>query len=422
MTTELSAAAVHRRFLVLTAVRWFPVGLLLPVFVLLPLERGLTLAQFGLVASAQGFVVFALELPTGSLADTVGRRRVLLVASVVSIVSTAMYLVATSPALFMVAMVLQGIYRALDSGPLEPWYVDATLAADRDAGFERGLSGAGAVLGVAISLGAVTGGGLAALGPLGPLESLAVPVAASLGLQLVRLAAVAVVMVEPTRSRPAATTGHAAAAVRSAIGEGIGLLRRSGVLLALVCVELTWGFGVVAFESLFPVRLGEIVGDADRAAAILGPTAAVAWLAFSAGSAVVPAMSRRLGVAGTAALMRVLQGTTVVAMAWSNGLAGAVTAYLACYAVHGASNPSHMTLIHRQVEGPLRATVLSLNSMASQPAGAVGLIVLTALADATSVTTAMYLAAAVLALGSLLYLPGRRQERGSPPAAATVAP
>jgi predicted MFS family arabinose efflux permease len=202
--------------------------------------------------------------------------------------------------------------------------------------------------------------------------------------------------------------------VRSAIGDGLRLLRRSLVLLTLVSVELTWGFGMVAFESLFPVRLEEIVSGADRAASILGPTSSVAWLAFAAGSAMVPRLARRMGMARTAALMRVLQGMTVAVMAWAAGVVGAVTAYIVTYAVHGASGPSHMTLIHRQVEGPLRATVLSLNSMAAQPAGAIGLLVLTAVADTVSVTAAIYLGAAVLAMGSLLYVPAWRQERDTP--------
>jgi hypothetical protein len=37
----------------------------------------------------------------------------------------------------------------------------------------------------------------------------------------------------------------------------------------------------------------------------------------------------------------------------------------------------------------VRATVVSLNSMVSQPAGAVGMIVLTAIADAASISTAL---------------------------------
>jgi hypothetical protein len=168
---------------------------------------------------------------------------------------------------------------------------------------------------------------------------------------------------------------------------------------------------MVTFETLLPVRLSEVLGDADKAAALLGPAGSAAWLASAAGAALAPALSRRLGVAPTAALLRVLQGGTVVGMGLLAGPAGVIAAYLACYVVHGASNPLHMGLLHRQVDGPYRTSVLSLNSMMAQPAGALGGVALTALAGATTVSIAMLVGAAVLAVAAPLYLPAARAAR-----------
>jgi MFS transporter, DHA1 family, tetracycline resistance protein len=177
--TPLTRRAAQWRFLVLTALRWGPVGLFIPVFVLLPLDRGLTLSEVGLTVAVQGLVVLMLELPTGGLADAWGRRPVLVLAGIVAVASTALFLSASSVAGFALAYLLQGVYRALDSGPLEAWYVDAVHVAndgDRDRHgtereIERGLSRAGAVLGVAIAAGALAGGGLVALGGVGPFEA-----------------------------------------------------------------------------------------------------------------------------------------------------------------------------------------------------------------------------------------------------------
>jgi predicted MFS family arabinose efflux permease len=71
----------------------------------------------------------------------------------------------------------------------------------------------------------------------------------------------------------------------------------------------------------------------------------------------------------------------------------------------------HMTLLHREVDGPHRTTVLSMNSMVSQPAGAIGAIVLASLADATSISTAMVVGGIVCALAAPLYLPAWWAER-----------
>jgi hypothetical protein len=57
-------------------------------------------------------------------------------------------------------------------------------------------------------------------------------------------------------------TWRAAARTPRTIAEGVALLRRDRVLLALVAVELFWGLGMVTFEQRVPVHLPELVGGA----------------------------------------------------------------------------------------------------------------------------------------------------------------
>ncbi|WP_320067966.1 MFS transporter [Micromonospora sp. RTGN7] len=414
----LTVRQVRFRFLALGGLRWLPTGLLIPVMILLMQERGLSLSEIGLAVTAQGLVVLALELPTGGFADALGRKPVLVAAGALNLVSLALFVVADSVALFFLVFAVQGAYRALDSGPLESWYVDATLAADPDAEYERGLGHAGTVTGLAIAGGALLSGGLIALGPVGPVSTLTGPVLAAFAAQAVALAALLALLVEVRPGRGSGALRASVAAAPRMVGQAIGLLRRSRVLLALVAVELFWGFGMVTFESLLPVRLAEVVGDPERAAALLGPANSAAWLASAAGAALTPLLLRWPGAAAGAALLRVGQGATVVGMGLLAGPVGVLIAYLACYAVHGASNPLHTGLLHRQVDGPYRTSVLSLNSMMAQPAGALGALALTALAGRSSVSTAMLAGAVVLALAAPLYLPAWRAGRHAAPAPA----
>jgi len=401
----------RRRYLILVGLRWLPTGLLIPVTVLLALSRGLSLTEIGLVFSIQGLVVLVLELPTGGLSDALGRRPVLILASVVSLLALGVLYAADSVATFAVATFLTGIFRALDSGPLEAWYVDATLAVDPNAEIEKGLSAGSAMLSVAIAVGALASGALVALDPVETVPTLALPILVALALGVVNLVAIVALMREV---RPARGVGAIVDSVRSVpkvVGDGIGLLRASNVLLALVAVELFWGFAMVAFETLFPIRLSENLGEADQAAAIMGPVSSIAWFAAAAGAAGVVLLSDRIGVALSAAGLRIVQGATVVAMGVVAGPIGVVIAYLACYVTHGASNPMHTTLLHREVDGAHRTTVLSMNSMVAQPAGALGAILLAALADGTSLSTAMVVGGIVCSLAAPLYIPAWRAER-----------
>lgn len=425
----LSIHQVRNRYLILLSLRWLPVGLLVPVFVLLMQERGLTLTEIGVAFAAQGVLVLALELPTAGLADAVGRRPVLVLAAVVNLVSLALFVMADSFALLVAVWALQGVYRALDSGPLESWFVDSTLAADPEAEYERGLSQGGTALGVAMAVGALLSGALVALGPVGPFTALTMPIVVAVGLQVVGLLAVLALLRERRPTAGSSALRESIAEAPRMIGQAMGLLRRSRVLLALLSVEIFWGFGMVTFEALLPVRLAEVLGDSDRAGALLGPATMVAWLASAGGAAVTPLLTRRLGAAPAAALLRIAQGVTVVGMALLAGPVGVLVAFVVCYVVHGASNPLHMGLVHRQVDGPYRTSVVSLNSMVAMPAGAAGGIVLGLVADRAGVSAAMLAGAVVLAIAAPLYLPAWRASRdgsstpaGTPTAAASPEP
>jgi MFS family permease len=153
------------------------------------------------------------------------------------------------------------------------------------------------------------------------------------------------------------------------------------------------------------------MGDVDRAAVVLGPATSAAWLASAGGAAAIPWATRRFGSAVTAAALRVLQGATVAGMALAAGPAGLIVAFLGTYAIHGAANPVHMALLHRQVDRAHRTTVLSVNSMVSMPAAALGGIVLGWLADVAGVSGAMVAGAVVLAVAAPLYLPARDHDR-----------
>ena len=136
----LSAASAGRRFVVLTALRWLPLGLSAPVTVLLASARGLSPADIGVVLAVYSTVTLLLELPTGGLADAIGHRPVLALSGLLTVAGLLTMVVADGMALFAVAWALHGAGWALDSGPLEAWYVDAVHAADPAADVTPGLS------------------------------------------------------------------------------------------------------------------------------------------------------------------------------------------------------------------------------------------------------------------------------------------
>ncbi|HEY6416787.1 MAG TPA: MFS transporter, partial [Acidimicrobiales bacterium] len=333
-------AQVIRRFVGLTALRWLPTGLLIPVTAVLAQSRGLSLAQIGLVMAVQGAVVIVLELPTGGLSDALGRRPVLLVASALDVVSLLLLLTAHSPGAFMLAGAVQGVFRALDSGPLEAWYVDSSLRLDPDAVIERGLAHGATALGLAISIGSLAAAGLTWLPSIGGVEPLAVPVAVALGLRIIDIGALALLVTEDRARLDLATARAGVTAAPAIVRSTVRLVRRNRALTALVAIELSWGAGLVAVELFSGPRMVELLGDPERGVAMF----ALAVSAGSAISAVGSAASGRLTAllggrpARVGAVLRVVQGAAVAVMAIGGGPLGLVTGYLGFYLVHGSAN------------------------------------------------------------------------------------
>jgi MFS family permease len=401
----LTVRQTTRRFLMLRALRWLPTGLLIPVVVLLLLERGLTLGQIGLVAAAQGVVVMLLELPSGGLADSFGRRRVLLLAAVFELAATSLLVVASTLPVLAVVFALQGIYRALESGPLDAWYVDAVQAADPEADIETGFSRGGVALGLAIAAGTVLSSILVAIDPLPAVSPLVTPLLLALALRLVETASIAGLMVEMRDVTDPLGFVRTLRGVPAVVGDAVRLVRASHVVLALMAVEFLWGAGMVAFELFTPARLAEILGDAGTAATVIGPANAIGWLASASAAAVVPVLVRRVGPSVSGTILLAVQAATVVGIGLATGVVGVVAAYLATMAVHGAANPVHSGLLHRAVTDPSRrATVLSANSMTGHMGNAVSGIALGALADAAGLGPAVVAGAALLAVAAPLYL------------------
>ena len=398
-------ASVRRRFLVLLALRWLPTGLMIPVLVLLLLERGLTLAQLGLAFAAQGFVVLILELPTGGFADTLGRRRVLLVASVFEVGAIAMLIAADSVAVLALAFAFLGVYRALESGPLEAWYVDTAQALDPETDIERGLSLGGIVLGVALGAGSLLSSAIVALDPLPNVDALVTPLIVTLVLIGVEFVAISILMTESPPSLNASGLRQALAEVPAIIVGSIRTVRASTVLAALVAVEFLWGFGMIAFETFTPARLAAVMGNADQAATVFGPASAGAWLAAAGGAALVPVLTRRWRPGYAAAGLRIAQGVTVLGIAFAVGPVGVVVAYVLTVGINGASNPIHQGMLHRAIVEPRsRATMVSVNSLTAQAGAMLGGIGLGILADTTSLTTAIVVGAIILSAAAPLYL------------------
>lgn len=221
-----TAEQALRSFLILHALRWLPAGFIVPILVLVPTERGLDLPTVGLVFATYGLTTALLELPTGGLADAIGRKPVLLVATVADTGLLLALAFGQTPAHFVAGAFMGGVGRALLSGPLESWYVDTVRAIDPDIELRPGLARAGTVEGIAVAIGALLSAVLPTIGAGLPVDGLVsqltLPVSGGLIAQVASFTALLILLHEPRR-RAAGDWRSQARNVPSMIVDGLRL-------------------------------------------------------------------------------------------------------------------------------------------------------------------------------------------------------
>ena len=419
MSPPTTVASATRRLFWLTALRWLPVGLLTPVLVLLAQARGLSLPEIGLVLVVHSAVVVVLELPTGGLADTLGRRPVLLLSAVLHLLSCLVLLVAGGFAAFALGSVLKGIGRALDSGPLEAWYVDTVRALDADADITPGLGWRGAADGGALAVGAAVGGVLPGLVGGDASTALAAPFAVAAVLDLCYLLALLRLVADPVRPHPAGALRRLVADVRavpSTVGEALRLSLRDRTLRVSLGLTALCGVVLSGLELLGPVRFAGITGSAGTAAGAFGAVMAVSYGAAALGSVAASRVRRlaRGSTRATAAAVNLVGAAAVGVVAGPTVAVVAGAAFAVFYFTNGAVWPLVHAAAHSRVTAAHRASVLSAGSLALALGGITGSLLLPRLAERTSTATAFAAVAAALVVAAGLSLrlpsPGHDEE------------
>src|SRR3954452_13992229 len=129
-----------------------------PVWAVFLLSRGLSLTQFGLVEAALHVGMLAAQVPTGVLADALGRRRLLVAAGFFTAAAELGYVYAPGFWLICLAGAIHGVAFALRTGADGADLFDALAHDDAHAQFPRMLGGLWAVFQFAGAISFLAGG------------------------------------------------------------------------------------------------------------------------------------------------------------------------------------------------------------------------------------------------------------------------
>lgn len=357
-------------------------------------------------AFSAGMVIF--EIPTGVIADTLGRRVSFLLSVSVLGATTLMYVglaqVEAGVVAFAAVSVGMGLGFTFYSGAMEAWLVDALAVTGYRGVLDRVFARGQQITGTAMLVGTI-GGGL-----LGQVD-LALPYVARSALLAAVFVVAFVVMHDlgftPRKVTAAELPGEVARNARAGVAFGWGQ-RPLRLLMLASCVQ--GGFLMWAFYASQPYMLELLESDAVWVAGLV--TAGVA-MSTIAGNQVVDFASRYCGRRTTLLLAAAaLESSAAVVLGLTGSFWVALAALLLVTASVGVTSPVRSAYLHQIVPTEQRATVVSFDSMVSNVGGVGGQVGLGALGEARSVGTA-FVAGGVVTAAALPLLAGLRRLGGA---------
>lgn len=132
-----------------------------PIATLYYQGRGLDFVQINSLWAVVVVTMAISEVPTGIIADRIGRKWAIVVALLLQLLGEAVFLFADSYSLFAASAALGGIGFAFSSGCLESLMYDTLKAQKQEGSMQRAMGQNGAVAQLAMIAGAVAGGYIA---------------------------------------------------------------------------------------------------------------------------------------------------------------------------------------------------------------------------------------------------------------------
>ncbi len=321
--------------------------LIVPVLIPLYLSRGLSATDVFLVQAVFTVGVFVFEVPSGYFADVLGRRFSLILAALFWVLGFSAYARARSFAGFAGAELLLAFGASLRSGTDAALVFDSLKEVGAQAEFARYQGRVDLASRIGGALASVAGGMLGA-------ARLELPVYLNIATAALMLLT-ALGFTEPRRSRPPYENplkGIGRVVARCAADAGLLLpMLLSGLMTAVGIVGL-WSYLLLFQKS-------------GLSTAVTGVLFAAFQLASGLGAQRSARIERWLGARRTAALFPLVGAGFLAVAVWPRAPVCAA-AMLGNAFVWGLSGPLLMARINARASSDVRATVISVGSMAGR--------------------------------------------------------
>lgn len=357
---------MKRYYWTLLFLNFFSMGVMVPVLSLALLDKGLDLGSLALIFGLYSLTVLILEVPSGVMADLIGRKNVFIISNVFYVAAAGMLLFADGFALMIPVIVLWGAGKAFASGSMDALMIDGYIEINGAQNMPVVTSRLALLETAGISAGAVIGGFLPgikdAVFPFLGTYDLNVLLRFVLSLAMTMLCAIFVKEVRGTESHTPRLKAH--------IVESARFIRKSRTVLLLAMGMFCAGFFIFTVETYWQPAYTALLTDVSLSWT-LGLLSFGCFLFASLGNIIIRKifLKRQSILHFGYSAARLLLFTALAVFSFTQSALSFASMFFLVYFLFGASNMAESTILNMEIPSEKRASMLSFVSFVFQTGG-----------------------------------------------------
>ncbi len=419
MTNQLPSSVISltRVFCIHQFFNWFPIGIILPIMTLFLMGKGMDLFEVGVCVAAYAGAMFLFELPTGGLADQIGRKNVYLISTGVSLLGVGAMLLAGHIYWLYIGAVFMGIAQSLSTGTIDAWFVNRFHELAPEANLQVALAKVNLWVSLGFGIGTLTGGFLPLLAPWFGWERYS-PNLVGMIVTFLWVGFFTIVWIHDSpASEEHAPFWESLGNLPQIFREAFHYSWSNPSLFLLMIATCIWGVAESGIENMWQPQVKNIL-QSEEHSWVFGLLGTGYFFSEALGSLLVTPLCRLFHnqYHGFLMVTRLVMGSIFLVLAAQTNIWGFTFFYFFLFFHNGILTSPHQSLFHELVPPERRSTLISLESLFLSIGGMGGSLVLGWLAKHYSIAFTWQLTGILFMLSAFCYLrlPSKRSKPVKP--------
>ena len=380
--------------------RSFSIGLLVPVLSLLLIDKGATLSNISIIAGIYSLTVVVLELPTGILADVIGRKKIFCLSLIVSLIGYSVILIGHGMIFLCIGKIFYGASRALSSGSFDALFIDSYIETFGMDKLHKVTARLSVLDSLGLSLGALTGGLL-------PMFSSSLN--QSLGIYdlnlIIEIFFIIIVLLLSvifiTENTNSEIKKHIS--LKNHMKVSSFIIMKNEIIKYIFISTFSTGFFLLTIETYWQPHFTALLPD-NSMYWLLGVISFLYFASSIFGSIISEKLIEKykLGLKKFYLILRSVLVLSLISASLQINAFTFIVFYSLIYLFLGMSNIPENVILNSETPGEIRASVLSLNSLILQLGGLTGSFINSIIINYISIPILWMISAGVIFISILL--------------------